>query len=232
MTSDISIHHHLRQCYLFEGLSDTALDALAQQTQITHVAKGAVLFLSGDEADGLRIVTKGLLRVWINDAEGREITLSLSEPGDAIGEIALLDGAPRSASVTAMDKSEVLLIRRASFQALLRDHSELSAHMIEILCERLRSLTDHLGEVALLPLRERVARKLFDLAQSHATPEGKGARFRRSFSQSELAAMLGVTREAVNKQIAGLTSEGILGKDAGRLVILDLDALGEAGGGD
>ncbi len=220
----------LGQTALFAGLAPDVLDMLAAQAVTERWPRGALLFQSGDTADGLRVVEGGLLRVWVSSAEGREITLTLLEPGDALGEIALLDGAPRSASVTAMDAATTLLIRRPAFLAVMETDPAIGRHIIALLCERLRLSTDHVGSIALLPLRRRVAAKLHQLAQSHAVPDGKGARFCRRFSQAELADMLGVTREAVNKQIATLVADGLISLQRGMLHITDLDAL--SGGQD
>jgi len=210
-----------------------ALDAQAQQTLAaeavfeTH-ARGAALFLEGDDADGLRIVADGLLRVWISDANGKEITLSLVEPGDALGEIALLDGAPRSAGASAMEATRTLLIRRASFRRLLEAAPALQGEIIILLCQRLRGATHQLGALALTSLRRQVARKLVDLAQSHAVAAGGSARFRRRFSQSDLAEMLGATREAVNKQLAALAVDGLVAWEGRVMILPALDALEEA----
>ncbi len=219
----------LRDSGFFGGLDEAQLEALATRSIVETIPRRRTLFLAGDEADGLRIVLSGLLRVWISDSEGREITLTLVEPGDPLGELALLDGAPRSANVTAMDATRTLLIRRAPFVQLLESDPDLQRHMIQLLCERLRAATDHLGDIALLTLRRRLLRKLYELAQSHAVPDGAGARFRRQFSQSDLAAMLGVTREAVNKQLAALTTDGLIAQRDGALHITDLSELDEPG---
>ena len=215
----------LRRCYLFDGASDRALARLATEASEETARTGQALFAVGDEADGLRIVTAGLVRVWINDADGKELTLTLLEPGDALGEIALLDGMPRSANATAQEVSRLLVLRRSSFQRVLGEEPALALHLVTLLCERLRRATGDIESLAFLDLRHRLARKLHDLAIAHATIDGNRARFTRKFSQMEIAQMLGVTREAVNKQLAALSGDGTVRIVAGRIEIDDLAAL-------
>ena len=218
----------LRRCELFAGLAEDAVAALAAQAVRMTAARGETLFRTGDPADGLRILSAGLLRVWIDSADGREHTLALVEPGDALGEIALLDGMPRTANVTVLDDAEMVFIRRSAFMRRLEADNAMKDHFIALLCGRLRMNTDEINDFAFLPLRLRIRRKLHALALSHAVMRDGAAVFRRGFSQSDLAGMLGVTREAVNKQLAALAAEGVIETRAGRLAILDLDAL--AGG--
>lgn len=222
----------IRQCYLFCDARDDSLRRLAAHSQIETVPKRRDIFSAGDASDGLRILLSGLVRIWINDAEGRELTLNLIEAGDAFGEIALLDRSERSANATAVDEARFLMLRQAGFDAVLADDPALARHLIALLCERLRANTEDLFGFAFQDMEARLARKLYDLALSHAEMSGdNAARFTRKFSQSELAAMLGATREAINKRLAALSGQGIVAVDGGWLTILDLEALRQRGAG-
>ena len=94
----------IRACHLFAEADEATLANLARRSWITRHAAGGAVFMAGDEADGLRVVLEGLVRIWIADDEGRELTLALLEPGEPFGEIALLDGLPRTANATAAGK--------------------------------------------------------------------------------------------------------------------------------
>ncbi len=213
------------RCYLFAEANSKSLVQLAGRSSIEKLAKNAPLFMAGDEADGLRIVLDGLVRIWINDADGRELTLTLLEPGDAFGEIALLDGQPRSASATAIEPTSVLLLRRSVFDEVLQSDTHLARHLILLLCDILRRNTEDLRGFAFHDLGARLAQKLHELAIAHATIDKGSARFTRKFSQTELAQMLGASREAVNKRLAAMSHDGLLTMENGLIEIPDLKAL-------
>lgn len=212
-------------CYLFVEADSESLVQLAGRSSIEKLAKNAPLFMAGDEADGLRIVLDGLVRIWINDADGHELTLTLLEPGDAFGEIALLDGQPRSANATVIEPTSLLLLRRPVFEEVLQSDTHLARHLILLLCDILRRNTEELRGFAFHDLGVRLAQKLHELAIAHAAIDKGSARFTRKFSQTELAQMLGATREAVNKRIAAMSHDGLLRIENGLIEIPDLTAL-------
>ena len=157
--------------------------------------------------------------------EGRELTLALLEPGEVFGEIALLDGLPRSANATAIEKSECLLTPASAFSAALMHDHQLAVHLIELLCEMLRRNNEAIGAFAFLGLDGRLAQKLHDLAMAHAVLDDGAARFTRRFSQLDLAQMLGVSREAVNKRLSIFAHDGLVLQTDGLFEIPDLSAL-------
>lgn len=215
----------IRQCYLFADAADDSIRRLARLSQIETLPKRREVFAAGDPSDGLRILVSGLVRTWISDAEGRELTLTLIEPGEAFGEIALLDGSERSANATVLEPAQVLLLRQSAFDDVLDEDIGLARHLIVLLCDRLRRNTEDLRGFAFHDMGARLAGKLYDLAMAHADVTGNTARFERKFSQTELANMLGATREAINKRLAGLSYDGVLSIDAGRITIIDLPEL-------
>ncbi|MEM8836935.1 MAG: Crp/Fnr family transcriptional regulator, partial [Pseudomonadota bacterium] len=186
----------IRSSYLFADLDDAMVGRLADASLIETAGKGRLVFEAGDEADGLRIVLSGLLRIWVNDDEGQELTITLAEAGDCLGEIALLDGAPRTANATVMESSRLLFLGQGVFHEILEGNFAFARQLIMLLCERLRRNTDDLSGFAFDDLQVRLARKIHELAFAHAAISGGGARFERAFSQTELAQMLGATREA------------------------------------
>lgn len=215
----------IRGCYLFSGADEASLSLLANASRLVPYKRGSTIFQQGDEADGLRIVLSGLVRISIADADGRELTLALVEPGEAFGEIALLDGLPRSANATALEATECLVTPKTALDGALAHDLSLARHLIELLCELLRRNTEAIGAFAFLGLDGRLAQKLHDLALSHAVIDGQRAAFQRRFSQTEVAQMLGVTREAVNKRLAALGHDGLIELTDGVMTIPDLGAL-------
>jgi CRP-like cAMP-binding protein len=217
----------LRNCYFFADADAQTLERLGRSSRVVRHRAGSTLFDMGDDSDGLHIVLSGLVRIWVADPEGRQLTLTLLEPGDPFGEIALLDRLPRSASATAIEETTCLLTPVEAMDSALEQSPLLARHLIQLLCEILRRNTRDMSDSAFLTLDGRLAQKLHDLALSHAETDGKSARFSRKFSQTELSQMLGVTREAINKRLAALAHDGLVTQSEGRITILDLPALAE-----
>jgi CRP-like cAMP-binding protein len=222
----------IRHCYLFAEAQPASIAQLAASSTLETRARRTDVFEAGDAPDGMRVVVSGLIRIWINDAQGRELTLTLIESGEAFGEIALLDGAARTANASVLEPAQMLLLRKTAFDAVLETDPGLARHLIVLLCDRLRRNTSDLRGFAFQDVGMRLASKLHDLAMGHADLSGDMARFTNRFSQTELAQMLGVTREAVNKRLAALCCDGILSIEEGRITVLSLAALRMRGSED
>jgi CRP/FNR family transcriptional regulator, cyclic AMP receptor protein len=215
----------IRRSFLFQDVAQPILDRLAQLAVTKQLDRRENLFNRGDEGDALYAVVDGLVRIWVGSDSGKELTFSIMEPGDVFGEIALLDGLPRTANATAQENTLLLVIQRSAFLSVLENDAHLGKHIIELLCERLRLKTDLLSDFAFAELPVRLARKLNDLATAHAEIDGNSARLGKRFSQTELAQMLGVSREAINKQLAIWSHKGIVSTEEGGLTITDLGGL-------
>ncbi|SEM70786.1 Crp/Fnr family transcriptional regulator [Palleronia pelagia] len=215
----------IRQCYLFEGAKPETIARLAETSTLETRDRRMDVFYAGDASDGMRILISGTVRIWINDVQGRELTLALIEPGEAFGEIAMLDGASRTANASVLETARMLLVKQAAFDAVLETDPRLARHLIVLLCDRLRRNTSDLRGFAFQDMGARLAAKLHDLAMGHAEIDGDEARFTAKFSQTELANMLGVTREAVNKRLAAMSCDGILSMEDGKITIRSLAAL-------
>ncbi len=215
----------IRGCYLFSGADEKSQLLLAQSSRIIRYERDTPILSAGDEPDGLRVVLSGLIRIWISDLEGRELTLALMESGDPFGEIAILDGLPRSANATALEASECLFMPKNAMEAALDNSPQFARHLVQLLCELLRRNTEAMGAFAFMGLDGRLAQKLHDLALAHAKLEGPVAHFTRKFSQNELAQMVGVTREALNKRLKALIHDGLITQTNGLLSIPSLPAL-------
>ncbi|MEO1089684.1 MAG: Crp/Fnr family transcriptional regulator [Pseudomonadota bacterium] len=217
-----------RRCFLFSDLDPDLLRRVVASATERRLKVGTTLFQMGDEADGLYIVQSGLIRIWINDEGGNELTMALLDEGDAFGEIALLDGLPRSANASAAAPTSLVRVSRDSIVELLETEPRLCRHFLELLCERLRRNTDEMGSTAFLDLGSRLAAKLAELAIRLGHLDGGSARIEK-VSQTELAQMLGVTREAVNRQLRCLVDQSLLQVERGSVLITDLDALTRKG---
>src|SRR3546814_1109745 len=156
-------------------MEETMLGRLARLSQTHRLPRGNLLFQQGEEGDALYGVAEGLIRIWVSGDGVKELTLQLLEPGDVFGEIALLDGLPRSASAEAVDDSLLVMVKRDAFLPLLEAESGLARHVIELICERLRDSTNRASDLAFLGLPIRLARKLQQLAVAHGHDAPAGA---------------------------------------------------------
>ncbi len=211
----------LRQCYLFAELTEDSLAPLAAATSVQSYHRKHPIFAAQDEADGLRIVLLGQVRIWLADEEGHELTLSFMGAGDAFGEIALLDGLPRSANATAQEPTECLFSPAVALENALSTYPRLARHLIHSICEIMRRNLGTISSFAFVGLDARLARLLHELALDHASLDGPAA----AFSQTDLALLLGVTREAVNKRLKILERDGLVRVKGGLMVLPDLAAL-------
>ena len=188
---------------LFSALPSHLSAQLFAHAKPVHLAAEQVLFLAGDAGDGCYRIEKGLLKVSMVSTSGAERILSILGPGAIVGELAVLDGLPRSASVLALRESELLFISKAKFEEFAKKNQELYQHLVTLLASRLRETNDVIAAESFLPLRGRVALTLLELAEHFGENVGSGRIvIRQKFGQSDLAAMAGIARENVNRILA------------------------------
>jgi CRP-like cAMP-binding protein len=200
----------LGRTVLFEGLDEHEMARLAGISREVSLEPNAILFDQGDESDGLYVVESGILRIYLTADDGREATINLLEDGEIIGEIALLDGLPRSAGVAALTAAKLIFIPREPFMELLDGSTRLARRMILMLCERLRGANAQVDQAIFHDLRHRLIVLLRQLAVIHGRVEQDVSIVDLDLTQGALAQMLGASREAVNKQLRALAKEGRL----------------------
>jgi CRP-like cAMP-binding protein len=200
----------LGRTVLFNGLDRRELDRLVAIARETRLAAGAILFHQGDESDGLYVITSGIVRIYLTSGDGREATINLAEEGEVIGEMALLDGLPRSAGAAALTDARLIYIGRAPFLELLDNSAQLARQIILTLCEHLRATNAKIDQVIFHDLRHRLLVLLRQIAVIHGRVESDMALVDLDLTQGTLAQMLGASREAVNKQLRALAKEGCI----------------------
>jgi len=210
---------------LFADLRREELEALAGLVGERRVSRDAMVVRRGEADCTLLILVHGRLRAGTVSAEGREVTIGLMEPGAVLGEIALLDGRPRSLDVVAMADCLLLSIARRDFLPFLRARPELMLRLMALLCDRLRRASAAFEDVALASLSARLARLLLALAEAHGISTPDGVQIRLAMSQRDMAAQVAATRERVNKQLRQWHEAGVLGDQDGRLVVRQPEAL-------
>ncbi len=214
----------LRHNYLFRGLSDATLDGIAALAAKRTYYKGSVIFSQGGEGDALFGVASGRVRISASASGGREVFLNIMEPGDTFGEIAVMDGLPRTANATALDTSTLIAIQRADFLPFLEREPQLAIHLLKLLCERLRWTSELVEESAFLAGPARLAKRLLILASLH----GRAARvghLELRISQAELARFLGISRQIVNQHLSDWRRLGWIELGRTQIVIRNTEAL-------
>lgn len=210
---------------LFSQLDDAALDGLLKLTSTRHLDEGEILFRKGEPGRQLYGVVQGRLKIYSAGRDGREVVFGLSDPGDVTGEIALLDSEPRSATVVALEPTELLTLDRRDFLPFLERHPRVAIRLAELLAERLRRLSELTEDKTLLALRARLAKKLVALARSYGKPAPDGTLIDLRLPQQALGDMVGTSRESINKQLRTWTQAGLVKSERGYITIRDLDEL-------
>lgn len=214
----------LRQCALFRDAGEAALDRLASQLRQRRFRRGEVVFHQGDPGDSLHIVDEGSVKITLPSPDGEEAIIATLRPGDFFGELALLDGAPRSATAAALEATTTLALPRDAFMELLDQDRGLRDALLAGLAHELRRVTGHVEELHFLDLAGRLAMRLARLA-SDAAPGMDEVRLDWPYTQSDLASMIGGTRQSVNKLLAELVADGLVALEPDVLVIPSVRAL-------
>lgn len=214
---------------LFRGLAAATIDEIAALSSRRSFAEGAVVFLRGDPGDSLYGVVTGKVRISVSGPGGKEVFLNIMEPGDSFGEIALLDGQPRTATATAITQTELLIVQREQFLTLLRKEPSLALHLIQQLCRRARWTSELMEDSALLDVPARLAKRLLSLAALHGRPAAGGTQL--TISQEEIARFLGLSRQIVNQHLQAWRGKGWISVGRGNVTISDQRALRNAARG-
>jgi CRP-like cAMP-binding protein len=209
----------LGRAVLFNGLDPDDLNRLASIAREVTLSTNETLFDQGEESDGLYVIVSGIVRIYLTAADSREATINLLEDGEIIGEMALLDGLPRSAGAAALTETKLIFIPREPFLDLLDSSSRLARQIILTLCERLRAANAQFDQAIFHDLRHRLLVLLRQLAIIHGQVDKDVAVVDLDLTQGTLAQMLGASREAVNKQLRALAKEGRIGVDGPRISV-------------
>ena len=225
MMSDSFAVTALARCPLFENASSEMLGSLASRLRRRRFRRNEVIFHQGDPGDSLHVVASGAVKILLPSAEGEEAIIATLRPGDFFGELALLDGSTRSATAAALETSETLVLPRPVLMELLGTVPGLGDALLVGLARELRRLTSQVEELHFLDLAGRLAMRLSRLAREAHPDAGGEVRLNWPYTQSDLAAMIGGTRQSVNKLLAQLVDEGLIRIKPDELIIPDLDAL-------
>jgi CRP-like cAMP-binding protein len=211
---------------LFHSLTAAELDDLLEHAKVVRHRARATLFSRGDRGGQMIAVVSGRVRISLTGPDGHELILNVIEAGQLFGEIAMLDGRDRTADATIVEPTELLIIDRRDFLPFLARHSEVAVRLLLTLCERMRTTTDQIEDIFLLPITARLAKKLLQMAAAHGEAVSGGVRIGARLSQRELGGMLGVSRESINKHLAAWQKAGLVRVESGAITVCDRAAVG------
>ncbi|HET9456419.1 MAG TPA: Crp/Fnr family transcriptional regulator [Candidatus Limnocylindrales bacterium] len=226
MLGDSMARDALRACGLFSHADDATLDALAAALRTRRFRKGETVFHQDDPGDALFIVASGSVKVVLPSNEGSEPAIvAVLGPGEFFGELALLDGAPHSATIVAVEPTETFVLRREAFLDLIDTEPALRRALLASLAVEIRRLTGHVEDLHFLDLPGRLASRIVRLAADRPLEPDGAVRIPWPYTQSELAGMIGGSRQSVNRLLSDLAEEGLVRLERDVLVVADLDRL-------
>ena len=211
----------LAACRLFGGLDDRTVDLLSAALRSRRYRRDEVIFHADDPGDSLFIVASGSVKIMLSADDGTEpAILTTIGPGGFFGELALLDGAPRSATAVALDAVETLVLRREAFDRLVDSEGGLRRALLHSLAGEIRRLTAQVEDLHFLDLPGRLARHLLrELDEDEERQGTTEARLPWPYTQGELAGMIGGSRQSVNRLLADFVAQGLLRFEGDDLVI-------------
>jgi CRP/FNR family cyclic AMP-dependent transcriptional regulator len=216
----------LRRVEIFASLEDRELDRLLEVTTTRRLRAKEALFHKGDPGNQLYGVLSGRLKVLSTSADGREVVFGLSGVGDVIGEVALIDLNDRSATVIALEASELLTLHRRDLLPFLERYPKVAIHIASVMARRVRDLSLHTEEAQFMPLASRLAKKVLRLSSVYGKEiEGGAVAIEIRLSQQDLADLVGTTRESVNKQLRSWEDQGVVELKRARITVRDPKAL-------
>ncbi|MFN0070897.1 MAG: Crp/Fnr family transcriptional regulator [Chloroflexota bacterium] len=215
----------LAQSVVLRGLQREELEQLAGAMHRRTYRRGEVIFHQGDPGESLHVVCQGKLKVVITGENGEEAVLAILGPSDVFGEMAILDGGPRSATVTALEAVETAVLSRSDFFQLLRRVPAAVDGLLASLAKTIRQTDEDIGGLMFLDLHGRLAKKLLELAETHGEAAGSRIAIRVPLTQEELAGMIGATRASVNKILGYFEDRGAIERRGREIVVCKADFL-------
>lgn len=213
--------------FLLKHLERDELRRLAASARLSHHPKNAVIFQKGDPGDSMMAVIRGRVKICSHSIDGKELVLSIINKGGLFGEIALLDGEPRTADAVALEETDLLVLDRAQFMPFLKARPDLAFRIIGVLCKRLRQTSEHLEDTLFLEASSRFARALKRLVDAFGRPVPEGIKLDIKLSQHQLGCLVGVSRESINKMLNEWQRNGVIQMSSGYITLLDREALEE-----
>ena len=210
---------YFKQVSFFADLPEEEIQALSPITKRRTFRAGEVIFHRDDPGQVLYMIKEGKVKICIISPDGQEVSLTVFGKGEYFGEFALLDGLPRSTDAVALEKVECYTLQRSDFHNTILKNPKIAILILEALSKRLRNTNQMVEDLIFLDVYGRVAKKLLELADAHGIKTEDGVRIDVRLTQQELAAMVGASRESVNKVLGYFTDKNFISTDKHRITI-------------
>jgi CRP-like cAMP-binding protein len=221
---DEGVQVRLRGCPLFEHASDSSVRHAARHARWRRFRRGEVIFHRGDAGDVLHVISSGSVKVAVDSDNGGEAILATLGPGMSFGELSVIDGSPRSATVRAVGASETITLDRTTMRDLMAGDDNVRDALMAEAMRVIRRLTDQVAELHFLDLGSRLAMRIARMARE-ADPSADRVSLEWPLRQAEVAAMVGGTRQSVNRVLNDMVDAGLIRIGPDRLVVLDVSGL-------
>lgn len=219
--------HLLADVPIFAGISPVTLEQLVPQTWMRRFPEGQVLASEGDPGESLLVLESGQVRISRYTPSGHEVVLAVVDAPASFGELALIDGAPRSATITAQSPVLVRVVPRQAFVALIENDTQAAMAVLHAVTGMVRSTNERLADVLSLDVPGRVAKWLLARAAARGQRTSGGILVPFDLSQSDLASELGTTRVSINKALKSFEALKAIGMERDQILILKPDLLTE-----
>ncbi|MDO9708133.1 Crp/Fnr family transcriptional regulator [Paracraurococcus lichenis] len=204
---------------LLRHLQRDDLKRLAATARLTRHPRNAVIFQKGDPGSSMMAVIRGRVKICTVSPEGREVLLNIIDHGGVFGEIAILDGRPRTADAVALEETDLLVLERNQFLPFLAGNPEALSRLLAALCQKLRQTSAHLEDALLREAPSRLASGLLRLADTFGRPGPEGLKLNIKLSQQQIGNLIGASRESVNKALNDWARAGHLVLEGGYIII-------------
>lgn len=211
----------LRRNSLFGVLDEAEMEAVLGFAKLRRAAAEERIFAKGDPGDSLYIILRGRVAVQTESQDAKVMLLNILDTGAVFGEIAMLDGGERTATIVAQEPTDLLRIDRRDFLPFLSQRADLCIRLMGVLCERVRWTSAIIEDTVFLNVTRRLAKRILMLAQNYGRQTDTGIRIATFVSQEDLANMLGVSREIVNKTLKSFQASGAITYRNGYIVLQD-----------
>lgn len=211
--------------YMFKDLPPELIDRIAKLAVTKNIRPGETLFFKNDDGDALYGILDGRIRISTGTAGGQELVLNIIEKDEIFGEIALLDGKPRTADAIAITDCELMVIHRRDVKQLIEQETALAIHFLELAGERLRWLSDRIEDAAFLDVAARLAKQLLHMAEISGEQTSEGVIVKLQPSQAELGQMLGTSRISISKHLRRWRDRDWVSLRRGVVLIKDRESL-------
>jgi CRP-like cAMP-binding protein len=211
----------LQKVPLLAALTPADRESLAAAVTRRRYRRAETIFQKDEPGHSVYIVERGSVRIYVPSPQGNDLVLAILGAGDFFGDLSLLDGRPRSASAAATSDTTLLALERIDFIALITSRPEAAMAVLEAVSRRLRETDEMAADLAFLDVPGRLAKKLLDLAASNGVQKSSGVLIDLAVTQEELANMIGVTRESVNRNLSDFKKMGLVTNQGRKIIVKD-----------